>query len=237
MNQQVVRAERLKLGYTNRVVLQDLNFTVSQGETVGLLGSSGSGKSTLLAGLSGANVVLEGEITVNSGANTRGRKIVGLVPQLGEEQWGPLCVAEVVALGMPTRGLKTPKSHQVKIDSLLEELGLSDVRRRRMNEISGGQRQRVSIARALSVSSSVVLCDEPTSGADPSLAAEIIDILSEVADKGVVVIIATHDISVVVPRLKRVIGLSGGRVVVDKPVSELTRDDIASVYGEEVIRL
>jgi ABC-type phosphate/phosphonate transport system ATPase subunit len=83
----------------------------------------------------------------------------------------------------------------------------------------------------------VVLCDEPTSGADPSLAAEIIDILSEVADKVVVVIIATHDISVVVPRLKRVIGLSGGRVVVDKPVSELTRDDIASVYGEEVIRL
>lgn len=144
-----------------------------------------------------------------------GTNPVGLVPQAAEERWGSLCVGEIVSLGRPRRGLITSRAERIAAREHLKMLGLEGFGRRRMNELSGGQLQRVAIARGLMVSPGFLLCDEPTSGVDPVLAGEIIDLLKVVARSGTTVIVATHDLGVVVPRLQRVLGLAAGRLVLD----------------------
>jgi ABC-type Mn2+/Zn2+ transport system ATPase subunit len=230
-SQPAVSARGLSLGYDGRNVLNELNFDIPRGELVGLLGVSGAGKSTLLGALAGADVVTKGRLEVGGRDPRRTSHPVGLVPQLGEERWGPLCVEEVVALGLPRRGLKTSSEERRTVRERLDMLGLDGYARRRMYELSGGQRQRVSIARALTASPGLLLCDEPTSGADPVLALEIVELLRRVTVAGTTVLVATHDLGVVVPRLDRVLGVAGGKLVADATGEEILTS-LAPVYGE-----
>lgn len=227
------------LGYRDNVVLSGLHFSLKEGELVGLLGVSGAGKSTLLGALCGADVILQGSVEVKSEdpvLSTRGLSTnkVGLVPQLSDERWGPLCVSEVVSLGRPRHGLRTSSSERAMVLAQLDALGIAGLAGKRMHELSGGQRQRVSIARGLIASPKLLLCDEPTSGADPVLAAEIMGLLQGVAASGTAVVVATHDLGVVVPRLSRVLGLAGGRLALDIPITDLDSAALSLVYGPEV---
>ncbi len=213
----VVRFEGAALGHGDRPVLNDLDLDIAAGELVGVVGRSGAGKSTLLAALSGASVLIAGRVEVSGRDPRRGNHPVGLVPQLGDEVFTQLCISEVVALGSPRRGLFTSRSERRRADDLLARLGLDGRQRSRLAELSGGQRQRVAIARALTSSQSLLLCDEPTSGADPALAADIVSVLAEVAAGGATVMVATHDLAVVLPRLGRVLGVGAGSLQFDGP--------------------
>jgi ABC-type Mn2+/Zn2+ transport system ATPase subunit len=231
----MVEARDVTLGYSGRPVLADMTLRIDRGELVGLLGVSGAGKSTLLAALAGGDVVLDGTLRIAGRDPRRTSHPIGLVPQLTEERWGPLCVEEVVALGLPRRGLRTSASERVTVRERLAMLGLERLGRRRMHELSGGQRQRVAIARALASSPNLLLCDEPTSGADPVLATEIVGVLSRVAKSGTTVLIATHDLGVVVPKVDRVIGIATGKVVLDAAGKRIDDNALAFVYGADVV--
>jgi ABC-type Mn2+/Zn2+ transport system ATPase subunit len=202
----------VQLGYGNVAVLSELNLSVAHGELVGILGRSGAGKSTLLAALAGASVQQQGTLLVNGIDPRRAKHPVGLVPQIDVGVLTRLSVSELVALGDPRRGLFTSRAERRHADGLLERLGLGGLGDRRLDQLSGGQRQRVAIARALNGSAQLLLCDEPTSGADPVLAAEIVDVLAELAASGTTVLVATHDMAVVAPRLGRLVGLAGGTI-------------------------
>jgi len=219
------------LGYPDTNVLSNLNLCIKQGELIGVIGCSGAGKSTLLGALSGANVQTGGSLLVNGVDPRTSTHPVGLVPQLGHEVATNLRVSELVALGSPRYGLFTSREERINASKLLEKLGLLGLENRRIDELSGGQRQRVSIARALTSSASLLLCDEPTSGADPVLAADIINVLSEIASSGTTVVIATHDLSVVIPKLERVIGLSKGTISFDDQVSNFAPEAYREVYS------
>ncbi len=220
-----------ELGYGGQVVLTGLDVVVGHGELVGIVGRSGAGKSTFLAALAGAPVQLGGTHLVNGVDPRRSAHPVGLVPQIGDEVVTRLRVDELISLGAPRSGLFTSKAERAKATELIEQLGMSGFAHRRLDELSGGQRQRVAIARALMGSTNLLLCDEPTSGADPVLAAEIVDVLTAVAARGTTVLIATHDLTVVVPRLGRVIGFGSGRVVYDGPATDFSTAARAAVYG------
>ena len=226
--------DEVTVGYGAAVVLEGLNFNLAAGELVGVIGRSGAGKSTLISALCGGDVVLGGKLTVNGQDPRTVNHPVGFVPQINDEVISRLSIEEVVTLGNPRRGLFTSRSERVAAAALLERLGLAGYGRRRLDELSGGQRQRVAIARALTASSALLLCDEPTSGADPVLAVEIADVLAEVAAQGTTVVVATHDLAVVAPRLHRLIGITNGRVMFDGSPTEFGASEQSAVYGSAV---
>jgi len=226
--------DRAGLGYVGTPVLADVTFSIAAGELVGIVGCSGAGKSTLLGAIAGAPVQVSGSVLVSGRDPRRGGHGVGLVPQLGDEVLTGLSATEMVTLGRPRRGLFTSRAERCEAETLLTRLGLGEYTNATIGVLSGGQRQRVVIARALMASQAVLLCDEPTSGADPSLTAEIIGVLAEVAASGTTVLVATHDLSVVVPRLGRLIGFADGGVSYDGPAASFGPTDQVAVYGTTV---
>jgi ABC-type multidrug transport system ATPase subunit len=224
------------LGYKDKIILSGLTSVAYHGETIAVLGRSGSGKSTLLSALSGAAVQIEGMVLVNGVDPRKAKLSVGLVPQITDEIITRLSVEEIVSLGIPRNGLFTSKSERSRAKEILEQLGLSTFATKQMYELSGGQRQRVAIARALMSSTRLLLCDEPTSGADPYLAAEIVNLLTNLSSTGTTVIIATHDLGVVLPRLSRVIGLYEGNILYDGPTKDFGDKEKLSIYGQNFIK-
>jgi ABC-type Mn2+/Zn2+ transport system ATPase subunit len=229
-----VLLEKATLGYPKQPVLVEIDLRIEAGQLVGIVGCSGAGKSTLLSALAGGPVQLAGRVQVG-GRDPRGSSHpVGLVPQLGDESVTGLSVTELVALGRPRRGLLTSRTERRHAADLLARLGLDGLQHRRLDELSGGQRQRVAIARALNASSTLLLCDEPTSGADPALTAEIVGVLREVAGTGTSVLVATHDLSVVAPRLDRIIGLADHVVRYDGTAQRFVPARQVEVYGRDL---
>lgn len=207
-------------------VLRDVSFTVRRGEMIALLGSSGSGKSTLLRAICR-------QVTPSAGS-IRGTTGAGFVPQMPYEARSPLSIREIVALGHPRKGLRTSSVERHRVEMLLERLGLADLANRRLAELSGGQRQRVAIATALALGSPVLLLDEPTSGADPVLAEDVLTLLRELADLGHAVLVAGHDASRLVAHVDRVLGLNNGRLIVDATAAAIDDRVLIAVYGPSV---
>lgn len=230
----VVSCRSASLGYADTAVLRIDHLDIAAGEVVGVLGASGAGKSTLLGALMGADVVRSGSVRLQAPDGTPVR--VGFVPQITAGRFDPLCVAEVVALGAVRHGLRTTKEERRHVGEILDQLGLAGYARRRLDELSGGQRQRVAIARALVRKPTLLLCDEPTSGADPVLAAEIVEVLTGVSGATTAIVVATHDIAVVAPRMNRILGLANGTLVVDCAADALGASEIGAVYGSAVVR-
>lgn len=235
MSSKLAKAFEIKdgdLGYGKNVILSKVNISANQGELIGILGCSGAGKSTLLAALSGAKVQISGSLLVNGIDPRNSAHPIGLVPQLGDEHITNLSLLELVTLGAPRRGLFTSRAERKEALEVLERLGLAGFENNRLDELSGGQRQRVAIARALTSSSKLLLCDEPTSGADPVLTHEIISVLAEIAESGSTVIIATHDLFAVAPRLSRIIGLGESMIKYDGTVANFTPEVSALIYKQ-----
>jgi len=222
------------LGYQDNAVLNHVDLTLAAGELIGVVGCSGAGKSTILSALCGVEVVLSGTVAINGVNLVASKHTAGFVPQLTNDIVSCLSILEVVSLGNPRRGLRTSRSERQNATDLLTRLGLGDLLFRRVDELSGGQRQRVAIARALTVSSSLLVCDEPTSGADPVLSADIVNVLADVAASGTTVIVATHDFGTVVPLLHRLVGVGNGRILYDGSPKAFGTVQQTLVFGQKV---
>jgi zinc/manganese transport system ATP-binding protein len=220
----VVDALTVELG--GRRILEDVSFSIGPGTFVALLGSSGAGKSTLLGALCGRLDPVCGDVRVVG----RGGAEAGFVPQLPLEDRSPFSIEEIVTLAGPRLGLRTRRHEQAQARVVLERLGLDGLLERRLSELSGGQRQRVAIAAAAYLGSPVLLCDEPTSGADPVLAADVLGLLREIADQGNIVIVSSHDVVRLRSTADRVLGLRDGRLVLDKNAVDVTDADVDGVY-------
>lgn len=198
--------------------LDDVNLEIKQGEYVSVMGPSGSGKSTLLnlIGLldhaSSGQYLLNGKDVTDLNeleeAHTRNRNIgfvfqaFHLVPRL--------TAAENIELPLVLAGL-TPEQRKSKVEQALEALSLSDRSHHKPDQLSGGQRQRVAIARATITEPSVLLADEPTGNLDQASGAEVIETLENLNQRGITLIVVTHDISLG-QRSKRSIKMIDGRI-------------------------
>ena len=180
--------------------LSSLNFMVRQGEYVAIMGPSGSGKSTLLniiglldrpdKGIYTLENLDTTELTDDQQAAVRRNKIgfvfqfFHLVPRLtaAENVELPMILADV-----------DPASRKSRVQEALSSLGLSDRARHRPDQLSGGQRQRVAIARATIMQPDVILADEPTGNLDRTSGFDVIRILEDLHNKGMTLIMVTHD--------------------------------------------
>ena len=190
-----LRADRVQVVGAGRTLIDDVSVTAEPGRMLAVTGSSGSGKTTLMSVLGGLVRPRAGEASYDGGpVGTRhgeprpGTAMVlqtyGLVPTLTAE--------ENVAVALRARG-SDPRQAAERAVAALVRVGSGDLADRRISELSGGQTQRVAVARALAPEPDVLLADEPTSELDETNRDLVVAELRAEADRGAVVVVATHD--------------------------------------------
>lgn len=205
MSGEVIRAEQLSCSYREGCVLEDVSFMINRGDYVGIVGPNGSGKSTLVQALLGLVAISSGSAQLFGSPcdnfNQWGR--VGYLPQslrLLNPDF-PATVAEIVGLGLlslkkfPRRLSRTDRE---VVDTLLDDLGIYDIRAKLIGELSGGQQQRVLLARALVNDPELLILDEPTAALDPETRERFYHKIADVnRSRGVTVLLVTHDTGVI----------------------------------------
>ena len=193
----LISCDNLSLGYDGKEILHGLSFMVDQGEYLCIVGENGSGKSTLMRTILGLQSPLSG--AVHTGDGLRPNEI-GYLPQHTVVQKDfPASVWEIVLSGCQSKcGLRPfyRKEDKVMAQKMLEKLGLTALKKRCYRELSGGQQQRVLLARALCATRSLLLLDEPVSGLDPMVTAELYQIIQGLnREDGITIIMISHDIA------------------------------------------
>ncbi|MFG2884811.1 amino acid ABC transporter ATP-binding protein [Streptomyces sp. NPDC048297] len=194
-----IEIDAVHKSYGDTPVLRGIDLDVEQHQVVTLIGASGSGKSTLLRCINGLEDISAGEIRVGgdvaSGRGTdvdRLRRDVGMVFQ-HFNLFPHMSVVRNVALA-PVRVAGVPRAEaEERARTLLARVGLADKADRMPDQLSGGQQQRVAIVRALATQPRALLLDEITSALDPELVSEVLAIVRELADDGMTMLLATHE--------------------------------------------
>lgn len=183
-------------GYEGKEVLHDLSFDINAGEYLCIVGKNGSGKSTLMKTILGLLPPVSGKVLTGDGLN---RNEIGYLPQQTVVQKDfPATVWEIVLSGCQGRcGLRpfyTKEEKKLAADNI-EKLGITSLTKCCYRELSGGQQQRVLLARALCATKKILLLDEPVSGLDPKVTAEMYQLIEKLNQEGITVIMISHDLN------------------------------------------
>ena len=221
--------EDVHKSFGKREVLKGIDLTVAEHEVVCLIGASGSGKSTLLRCINLIEPVDAGRIFVQGREITkRGldvnevRRGIGIVFQ-SFNLFLHMTVLENVTLGpRKALGLDRPQADTQGVE-LLRRFGLEDRRNDYPDRLSGGQQQRVAIVRALAMQPQLMLLDEVTSALDPELVAEVLNVIRELAEGGMTMVIATHEMGFAADIANRVCFLDQGVLLEEGPPEQIFR--------------
>ena len=188
--------QNVSLGYDSNVILENLNFTVNKGDYLCIVGENGSGKSTLMKTLLNLQDPIKGKIVKGDGLLPNE---IGYLPQQTVIQRDfPASVSEIVVSGFQARcGLRPfyNKEEKKLARENMERLGILNLSKRCYRELSGGQQQRVLLARALCATRKLLLLDEPVSGLDPKVTADMYNLIKDLNNDGITIIMISHDIS------------------------------------------
>ncbi|MDO5521040.1 MAG: ABC transporter ATP-binding protein [bacterium] len=235
MNQTLIKSELLCKSFITdgevNNVIKNMNLEIYEGDFTVIMGASGSGKSTLLYALSGMDEVTTGKVFLNGNDITKLKEskltalrksevgfvfqAINLIPNL--------TVYENIL--SPT--YKTKASRQKidqSIDELLDQMSLTDQRKKFPNQMSGGQRQRVAICRALINKPKVLFADEPTGALNSSQGQDVLDIFSQINEEGQSIVMVTHDLKAAI-RGNRIIYLKDGRIDGDLKLDPYCKED------------
>ncbi len=248
----MLTVEHLTKVYENgTVALEDVSFTVPQGQFLAVIGLSGSGKSTLLRCINRliepteGRILLDGEdITAASQEDLRRiRRRIGMVFQHFNLVHRSKVITNVLSgrLGYTNPGMSlVNRFSKADVETAIDRLarvGLADKAYARADELSGGQQQRVGIARALMQEPEMVLADEPVASLDPVLAHSIMQYLEGIQGDGVTVLCSLHFLDLVHRYADRAIALNDGKLMFDGSPDEITDAKFEEIYGREAERV
>jgi polar amino acid transport system ATP-binding protein len=221
--------ERLTKSFGKHVVLRGVDLEVAEHEVIALIGASGSGKSTLLRCINLLEAIDDGRIFLGDREITGARDVnavrrrIGIVFQSFNLFPHMNVMRNVTLAPRDVLGLSKPEAETRAVD-LLERFGLADKRLEFPDRLSGGQQQRVAIVRALAMRPELMLFDEVTSALDPELVAEVLQVIGELAEGGMTMVLATHEMSFARDIANRVCFLDEGRILeVGTPEEIFTR--------------
>lgn len=226
MTEPLVELAEAAVGYGDQIVLRGIDFTLTRGEFVAVVGPNGSGKTTLLKAFLGLTDRISGDLTLfgRPAASFRQQWRMGYVPQrhsLGGAI--PATVREVVTSGRLPRArwfLPLRREDRAAVEEAMTRVGIGDLAARPVAELSGGQQRRVLIARALASQTELLLLDEPTAGVDAESQAALTQVLQKLALGGTTIVVVTHDLAPFESLLTRVLWVSHGRIEYDGPPSD-----------------
>ena len=222
----------LALGYDGKTILSGLNFSVDKGDYLCIVGENGSGKSTLMKTLLSLQPPISGEIKFSDGLES---DKIGYLPQQTVVQKDfPASVWEIVLSGCQGRcGLRPFYNKEEKeiAENALALMGISDLKKHCYRELSGGQQQRVLLARALCATQQILLLDEPVSGLDPKVTAEMYKLIEKLNKQdGITVIMISHDIAAALEYADHILHI--GDSVFFGTKSEYLSSKVGSVFTE-----
>ena len=216
----------LKKTFGDLEVLKGINVTINKGDIVVVIGPSGSGKSTFLRCLNLLEVPTSGEI-IFEGKNITDKKVdinkirekMGMVFQQFN-LFPHLTVIQNITLAPIKLGIMSQDDANKRAVELLKTINLLDKKDYYPNELSGGQKQRVAIVRSLIMNPDIILFDEPTSALDPEMVGEVLDLIRDIADKGMTMIIVSHEMNFVRKSANRLVFMDNGKISFDGSVKE-----------------
>lgn len=221
----MIEFNNVSFAYEERAaVLSGLSFHINKGESVGLIGANGAGKSTIMKILLGL-LPCEGEvkvdgIEVNKKNLAEIRRKVGFVLQDSDNQMFMPTVYDDMMFAPRNYGLSKAEA-EAKIDAVLDELGLMELRHRYNHKISGGEKRMAAIATILAMEPEAILMDEPSTALDPVNRRTIIRTINRLPQTK---LIASHDLDMILETCDRVLLIKNGALVADGPAEEILRN-------------
>ena len=242
-NHKSLSAKNLSKKYGNRLVVRDVDISVNKGEIVGLLGPNGAGKTTKFYMITGmvkptlGNIFLDDKNITDEPMYKRARSGVGYLAQEPSIFW-KLSVEDNLKLVLEMRCEMSPSERSAKMETLLDELSISHLRKSKGGTLSGGERRRVEISRALAMDPDFILLDEPFAGVDPIAVEDIQSIVRSLKEKNIGVLITDHNVRETLSITDRSYLLFEGQVLKTGTSESLANDKEARrLYLGEKFRL
>ena len=220
----MIEFQNVSFAYGQTPVVENLSFSIGKGETVGLIGANGAGKSTImklmLGLLSGSGSIRVDGLTVNKENLSEIRRKIGFVLQDSDNQMFMPTVYEDMIFGPRNYGLSKEAADE-KVDTILEQLGLQELKHRHNHKISGGEKRMAAIATILAMEPEMILMDEPSTALDPVNRRTVINTINRLPQTK---LIASHDLDMILDTCQRVILLSHGTIVADGDAETILRN-------------
>lgn len=221
----LLTVKNLTKTYNKKNVLKNINFSVEEKEIVSIIGPSGSGKSTLLRCINRMVTPTSGEILFDRKLITSAnigeiRKEIGMVFQ-HFNLFENLTVLENITLSPVKLKLLSQAEAKKRALAMLKEINLYDKKDSYPISLSGGEKQRVAIIRTLILEPRLILLDEPTSALDPEMTKEVIELIKHLKDKGITLIIVSHEMEFVKEFSNRIIFIENGKLILDSSYNKI----------------
>ena len=234
-----LEVQNIRVGYGDKIILDDLSFHVPHGAREAVVGPNGAGKSTLFKALVGLLHLQRGNILIHGEPLGAHKDCVAYVPQREEVDWRfPVTVNDVVMMGRyrQTGWLKRASAHDKQmVQESLEQMGIVNLAEQSIGQLSGGQQQRAFLARAIAQEPHILLMDEPFTGVDVTTQEATLRLLEHLQQQKVTAIVSTHDLNLAASRFDLVLLLNHKLIAYGAPSQVLAKENLVQAFGNSLL--
>ena len=234
-----LEVQNIRIGYGEKIILDQLSFQVPHGARVAVVGPNGAGKSTLFKALVGLLPLQQGQILIHGEQLGSHQDCVAYVPQREEVDWRfPVTVHDVVMMGRFAQmgWLKRASAYDREaVQKSLSQMGIADLADHSIGQLSGGQQQRAFLARAIAQEPHILLMDEPFTGVDITTQEVTLRLLDHLQSQEVTAMVSTHDLNLAGSRFDLVLLLNHRLIAFGTPQEVFVKENLAQAFGNSLL--